>query len=359
MGVESAMPPYIRNVNRTLRLSLRMARSFLDEDGALHREGLRLSRHIIEAARRDYDGAISTRVYKKVQWYMAHALWMGQLFGDLLGRKLDESERKRYVYGGALGALSDILVDDMDVADERLRHIIDDPGRFGADHPVEHLFQTFYSALMDTLPAEVKTNRTDLLNKIMRAQLHSKKQFDPTLKAGEVDQIVKEKGALSVCAYRGLIREDVGELEHQAMYELGALIQYINDVNDLYKDGKQGIRTFATVRDSLEEMALEVDRQKTRSFRLIKALPYEKTRKENFMFVFYALVVGTSTSLLHYARVCDFSYSLDALLRLDKAAVTPKPFNARVLARAVPSLLQFSYGRADRPVSFQHALSKR
>ena len=77
------------------------------------------------------------------------------------------------------------------------------------------------------------------------------------------------------------------------------------------------------------------------------------------MFVFYALVVGTSISLLHYARVCDFSYSLDAFLRLDKAAVTPNPFNARAFAHAVPSLLQYSYDRADRPVRFQHALSKR
>ena len=356
---------YLRNVNRIVRLSLRYARDFNHEHGAFHRYGLRLSGGLIDAVRQEHDDALSARVLKKVQWYMAQGIWMAHMFEGLLGRTFGENELKRFVYAGSLGALSDILIDDMDVAEARLRRIIDDPDGFRADHAVEHLFQQFYKALVEavpdakTLPDAVVTSRRDLFNKILTAQLQSKKQLDPTLPTERVDAIVRAKGALTICAYRGLLLDDFGALEYQAMYELGGLIQYINDVDDLYKDGRQGLRTFATARDSLEEMALEIDRQKTVAFRLFKALPYDRTRKENFMFVFYGLVVGTYASLLHYARLCNFSYALDTLLRLDKDVVKPNPFTFKAIAYGLPRLLHYSYDRAERPFGLQPTFSKQ
>jgi len=351
------MPQSLRNLSQIIRLSLRYARGFNHEHGTFHRDGLRLSGDLLDAARRDR--AISTRVTKKVQWYMAQGLWMASMFEALLGRTFDENERKRFVCAGSLGALSDILIDDMDIAEARMRHIIDDPGGFQADHAVEHLFQQFYKALVETLPDVVLTSRMDLLNEILTAQLQSKKQLDPTLPAERVDALVKAKGALTICAYRGLILEDFGALEYQAMYELGGLIQYINDVDDLYKDGRQGIRTFATARDSLEEMALEIDRQKTVAFQLFKTLPYDRTRKENFMFIFYGLVVGTYASLLHYARLCNFNYALDTILRLDKDVVKPNPFTLKALVYSLPKLLQYTYDRAEHPFGFQPIFSRQ
>ena len=359
------MLQYFRNVNRVVRLGLRYARDFNHERGTFHRYGLRLSGGLLDDARQRHDNAVSTRVSKKVQWYMAQGLWMAHMFEGLLGRTLGENELKRFVCAGSLGALSDILIDDMDIAEARMRHIIDDPGGFRADHAVEHLFQQFYKALVEavpdaeTVPDAVVTSRTDLFNAILTAQLRSNKQLDPTLPTERVDAIVRAKGALTICAYRGLLLDDFGALEYQAMYELGGLIQYINDVDDLYKDGRQGLRTFATARDSLEEMALEIDRQKTVAFRLFKALPYDRTRKENFMFVFYGLVVGTYASLLHYARLCNFSYALDTLLRLDKDVVKPNPFTVKALAYSVPRLLHYSYDRAEHPFGLQPAFSRQ
>ena len=359
------MPQSLRNVSQIIRLSLRYARGFNHEHGTFHRDGLRLYGDLLDAARRDHHGAISTRVTKKVQWYMAQGLWMASMFEALLGRTFDENERKRFVCAGSLGALSDILIDDMDLAEARMQHIIDDPGGFRSDHAVEHLFQQFYKALVETvpdaetLPDAVVTSRTDLLNKVLTAQLQSKKQLDPTLPTDRVDAIVKAKGALTICAYRGLILEDFGALEYQAMYELGGLIQYINDVDDLYKDGQQGIRSFATARDSLEEMALEIDRQKTVAFRLFKALPYDRTRKENFMFIFYGLVVGTYASLLHYARLCNFNYALDTILRLDKDIVKPNPFTLKAIVYSLPKLLKYTYDRAEHPFGFQPIFSRQ
>ena len=350
------MHQYFRNVSQIIGLSLRYARGFNHERGAFHRYGLRLSGDLLDAVERE--GAVSAGVARKVQWYMAQGIWMARMFEGLLGRTFSENEHKSFVLAGSLGALSDVLIDDRDVAEARMRQLIDDPGGFRPGDAVEQLFQQFYNALIETLPRVVLATRMDLLNQILTAQLDSKKQLDPTLPTERVDAIVKAKGALTICAYRGLLPEDFGALEYEAMYELGGLIQYINDVDDLYKDGRQGIRTFATARDSLEAMALEIDRQKTVAFRLFKALPYDRTRKENFMFVFYGLVVGTYASLLHYARLCDFDYALDTLLRLDEAVVKPNPFTFKAIAYGVPRLLHYSYDRAEHPLRLHPTLSR-
>ncbi len=56
------MPQSLRNVSQVIRLSLRYARGFNHEHGAFHRYGLRLYGDLLDAARRDHHGAISTRV---------------------------------------------------------------------------------------------------------------------------------------------------------------------------------------------------------------------------------------------------------------------------------------------------------
>ena len=345
------MPSYLRNVNQIIRLSLRYARGFNHERGAFHRYGLRLSGNLL-------DDGVGARVSEKVRWYMAQGIWMARMFEGLLGRTFSENEYKSFVCAGSLGALSDVLIDDRGIAEAHMRHLIDDPGGFRPGDAVEQLFQQFYNALIETLPDAVLATRMDLLNKILTAQLDSKKQLDPTLAINRVDAIVKAKGALTICAYRGLLPEGFGEREYEAMYELGGLIQYVNDVDDLYKDGQQGIRTFATARDSLEAMALDIDRQKSVAFRLFKALPYERARKDHFMFVFYGLVVGTYASLLHYARLCDFDYALDTLLRLDRDVVKPNPFAVKALAYGLPRLLHYSYDHAERPFGAQLPFAK-
>lgn len=332
----------LKNLYHLSRLTLDM-RSANREKGALHKKVQRMMRPIVQASAEYNDGSITPRMHKKMQWYMVETLWMSQQFATLYRLKLDQNAIQCAALVGALGAISDILIDDLPSQNlEALTTFILSPLTKEVTLPLEKLYQAYFKRFDACLHESNRTSVFKYFQRTLEAQLRSKQQFQQNLSYPALIQILKDKCGYTTLLCRAVVNQSISQAEEEAIYELGALVQFINDINDLYKDSKQGIRNFANSFGTLAEIKRALMQQTNLALHQVKQLPYPKKTKRYFLFVFYSFVVVGIAQLRHYKYICNGLYNLDEFLKLPQSKVKIRPFLFRNLRFSVFKILKFN-----------------
>jgi hypothetical protein len=149
-----------------------------------------------------------------------------------------------------------------------------------------------------------------------------------------------------------MIPGEIGETENNAWMELGAFIQFCNDAQDLHKDGKKGINTFASFRPDLRTLAADLDRQKCLAFGLMKQLHFDRRRKDHLLFILYAMTIGILTKLHGFSKACEGEYTHEKFLYLSKEEARVNPFSFASLRYGLPKLMAYRYETVDKPFAF-------
>jgi hypothetical protein len=119
----------------------------------------------------------------------------------------------------------------------------------------------------------------------------------------EVDKITREKGGYSVLMFRMVHEPLPSTAEYEALLEFGHLIQYCDDIFDLWFDQQSNTITLATTlaeTGDIDQMMRQFKHQKTvtvRAFRRIDAPAY---RIETALCVVHYIVAITLVCLRHY-----------------------------------------------------------
>lgn len=318
-------------------------RSANREKGALHKKVQQMMQPIVQASAQYDDGSITPRMHKKMQWYMVETLWMSQQFAKLYRLKLDQNSIQCAAFVGALGAISDILIDDLPSQNlKALSIFILSPLAKEATLPLEKLYQAYFEKFDACLHESNRANIFKYFQYTLEAQLRSKQQFEQRLPYSVLIKILKDKCGYTTLLCRAVVSPTISQPEEKAIYELGALVQFINDINDLHKDSKQGIRNFANNFDTLTEIKQALMQQTNLAFHQVKQLPYSKKTKRYFLFMFYSFVVIGIAQLRHYEYICNGLYSLDEFLKLPQSKAKIRPFLFRNLRFSVFKILKFN-----------------
>ena len=332
---------WVKNLRRLLFLMKDM-QSANREKGKLHREMKAMMNSVVDLSK--YQESVSSRMLKKMQWYMVETVWMSQKFADLHQTTLPENDKLSIAFSGVLGGISDILIDDLAVEDlGAIKNFLLRPSVQVGQAPLEKLYLDFFQVFEENLPVNTKDLILDYYWKTLQAQFESRQQFNPNLPDQQLIKILKDKCGFTTLLCRAVIEPAPSKQEAEAIYELGGLVQFINDINDLHKDSSQGIRNFANRFDTIAEIQQAFIHQVLHSFDQFRKLPLAKKQKADFLFIFHSFVVVTLAQLKHYKFICNGNYQLDRFLNLPQNKTKVRPYLRRNFQYSIPKILNYHF----------------
>lgn len=334
---------FLKNIYRLSKLTHDM-RSANRESGALHKKMEKLMQPIVQASEAYNDGSITPRMHKKMQWYMVETLWMSQQFAQLHQVTLDEATQQASAFSGALLGISDILIDDLPETQlERTKAFVYAPAQHTPQTPLEKLYIAYFQAFEACLSANNQSQIWHYYWTTIDAQVASRRQFEPDLPNEDLIKILKDKCGYTTLLCRAVLPLPIDNAEHTMIYELGALVQFINDINDLHKDSTQGIKNFANQFDSTEAMQQALLTQVKTAFELFSQCQPASKNAIYFLFTFHSFVVVSLAQLRHYEHLCGGLYNLDKFLNVPLNKAKVQPFLWKNLKFSIPRMLGFDF----------------
>jgi hypothetical protein len=151
------------------------------------------------------------------------------------------------VLAGAITRVYDDLLDDIggDELDRRLAELF----RGGSFHPtndLERLFAGLYREVERRLARPPSDPIFAALRRLHEFQIRSRRQRDPRIPPAELAEITRGKGAYGTVVLLALARPAMGEREIALLRELGAVLQQLDDCQDVELDRRAGVTTTAT-----------------------------------------------------------------------------------------------------------------
>ncbi len=334
----------LRNLSRLARLCIKTYQANR-ENGKYHLLVRKKAAALIQQSREYNQSAtgekLDERKFLKIQWYMVTHLVMGELFADLLRKKLSEEEQMRYICLGPILGLSDILIDDYKYTADKMNSLLklNDPNQ--ASTSAEKIFLHYYFAFKRFLPKERHNDFNNIFADFNQSQIDSLRQFDKDMPLEALEKVIMDKGGTSVLLC-WVALSAMSEAEESAFYQLGGLMQKMNDCVDLHKDGLEGIKTSANVFNSMEEITQNLESQRNRTFDALLKLDYDKKEIADLIFVFHVFVVGVYYKLHDYSLKCGGSFDYQRYLKLPKHLARSQPLTINSLRFSFWKILNFN-----------------
>jgi hypothetical protein len=286
----------------------------------------------------------------KMRWYMAEFLYTCENIHRLTETHSTIQQKRQYLLSGALGAMCDMAIDDINIQDEKIQLLKRPRPDVEYSDPVEKIYITFYFAFFNSLEEGIKQRCRLYYELLFDAQVQSKRQLTQNLTQQEVDFICKEKGGYSLLFLRSLVPEELNKQEKEAWYELGAYIQYCNDSQDLHKDLLKKMQTFASVRQNLQKIMGDLESQKFIAFSQIKKTRFKRDKLDYFLLILHVMHVGILAKLHVFSALCDFNFTPAKFLTKSRQEVRTKTNIRSLLGYSFSRVLDYQYETVEAPV---------
>ncbi len=192
------------------------------------------------------DGSLTEYDFEKITNY--YGIGSPVLAGEGLARLLDcqvgKKERKTLTLMAAITGLFDDFFDRSFQSKERIKGLMN----LSEDTPPQNAHERlFYDLVSEILKLSDDPKRLyQYANRVFEAQVSSLKQKANETSWDELFDITYKKGGESLLFYRCSFPAPISEQESECLLKIGGLIQVCNDIFDVNKDIKEGIRTIAT-----------------------------------------------------------------------------------------------------------------
>ncbi|NQU33248.1 MAG: hypothetical protein HQ521_08440 [Bacteroidetes bacterium] len=192
------------------------------------------------------DGTLSQKDFVKINKYYGLAVpsILGEAFCVLRGKPMSDSERWASTSQGVITGLFDDFFDDQKLPEEQIIKMVKAPESISAETSSQQLFLDFYMKALE------KASHPELIIEqllaVFEAQNFSVEQENSDIIKDRIWEITQKKGGDSVLFYRSGFDNKTLEGEKEALFQLGALMQFENDIFDIYKDYKSKIYTIPT-----------------------------------------------------------------------------------------------------------------
>jgi len=206
----------------------------------------------IEEIKKNIDDSLSDKDFKKIiSYYGLSVPIIGEAYCLLRGKSMSIQERKNLTYLGAATGLFDDFFDEKNTPLVHIQKMINDPKIDLTTNAHEQLFIKFYLQVLENHNTEEIKKYAQL---VFEAQIQSKRQSDASISFDEILSITKLKGDTSFQFYRYTLEGNPSPNEMGILASVGTLSQLENDIFDIYKDYKQGVRTLATIEKSMSDL---------------------------------------------------------------------------------------------------------
>ncbi|MCL6524681.1 MAG: class 1 isoprenoid biosynthesis enzyme [Thermoflavifilum sp.] len=198
-------------------------------------------------------------------------------FTRLHGRKPTEIEKQRMIYYFICSSLFDDFIDQQHMPAERLYALSFSPEKILDANHEERLFIKCHHWLYQQVNQQ--QSYTELIHKLFAAQADSRKQLHSNIPTKEVLDITFQKGgyAVELCSY--YLEENISCEERNIWFQVGVLIQLINDLFDAWKDSSQNIVSSVWAIQDMYIFEKVFVEQVMKLWKMIRSLPISDRHK--------------------------------------------------------------------------------
>lgn len=271
----------------TLHILGAMWQLFLQAIVYNRRESKKAVAEINQALQAKGFAALSAQEAKRVGYYCLQSSITALWFGSLHGRPLNEQERKAKRFAGAFTVFQDDLTDNPNYHYQSFMDLVEASEQQVMHHREEWLSRYCYQTMLQAAPDASLVRRTAVLAE--QGQHESRKQLQQNLGDAALQQISYHKGGAATLFYRSMMRPDISPEEETLIYACGELLQWCNDIFDVYKDHHAGVQTLFTSASDLKPWKLQFV-QKLESIKAqLRQLPMPAQGKKSFWHQYLAV----------------------------------------------------------------------
>lgn len=238
---------------------------------------------LLDATRQNNDGSLDKEDFKKITSYYGLAVpaILGEAFCVLRGSGMTLKERLAATSQGIITGLGDDFFDKNRMGEAELKSFLERPHDFEGKTSNEKLFLHFYKTALANAdnPLLVQQRLYDVYFAQVKSKLQSKNAAD----AEAIKDITLAKGGTSLVFYRSVFSNPLSAEEEKALYHLGGLMQIGNDIFDVYKDEKEGVKTLATTTENINALRILFNELMQKGYGLAYASGYKKNNVRKFV----------------------------------------------------------------------------
>ncbi len=285
-------------------------------------------------------------LHKKMRWYMVDCRFLGELLAQLVSKPLDEKAVELIMLVAVMGAVSDLMVDEMRVNSREIQHILMDSEQPSPHASViEKLFFIFRDRTYQLISPASKNLILAYGKTATKAQIESVGQLESGKTLQQIEKIAYDKGGLAAVLIGCVVTPDFVNIA-KPVYEVGGLIQLLNDAQDMHKDAKENITTFVRFQSSFSDIAHYLDKERQRIFAQFQDLPYPQKGVEQFVFSMTLLQLGILFKLYGYKKACNDNLNFKEIALMPKDIFRISPFSSRALGLFFKEIHRFRLNTA-------------
>jgi len=228
------------------------------------------------------DGSLTEYDFEKITNYygIGSPVLAGEGLAKLLGKKIDLKERKLLTLMAAITGLFDDFFDRSFQSKERIKGLMELSENTPPQNAHERLF---VDLVKETISLSDNPKRLyEHAYRVFNAQVESLKQKQTDTTWEELFDITFKKGGESLLFYRCSFVNEISNQETQCLLKIGGLIQVCNDIFDVNKDIKEGIKTIVTETSDIKKLKEKLQKLYKETFEYCRiAIPSKKM--ENFL----------------------------------------------------------------------------
>lgn len=215
------------------------------------------------------------RLEKRLGYYLTGVDWFLYWMVGLLGKKLEQNERRRGWLMAVMFALGDEVSEAKAQKQADIKTAVLTKEK-ALQNPQERLIGYVYQQLLADHPD--LTTFEKYLQLGLQAQDDSLLQKGQTLPPSRLRKITFDKCGYAFLLLRSSLNQPIGEHEIDAIYTLGGLIQLINDTFDVYEDCRDGIHTLPNTARNIHPFRKELERVALHTLHAFQASPKRRKR---------------------------------------------------------------------------------
>ena len=206
------------------------------------------------------DGSLTEYDFEKITNYygIGSPVLAGESIAHLLDIKVGAQERKILTLMAAITGLFDDFFDRSYQSSDRIKGLMNLSPEYLPHNAHEKLFCDLVREILLISPDKKRLN--EFANRVFEAQVLSLQQKNKNSKWEELLHITYRKGGESLLFYRCSFPSKISDQELECLRRVGGLIQVCNDIFDVNKDIKEGIRTVATETKDIKILRQKVQR---------------------------------------------------------------------------------------------------
>ena len=191
---------------------------------------------------KQFGGSFDERTFKKIIFYYSLKVpAICDAFLHLHNKKTQRDECERLLHYFICSSVFDNFFDREELSDVAIEKITFDSKNYTATNFNERISLNSHLFILNYVRDREKY--LSVLKKEYDVQVASRKQFNATITNQEIEHITLEKGGNAVLLCSFYLNTQAAIHEENCWYKLGHIIQYVNDLFDIYRDLQSGLQT--------------------------------------------------------------------------------------------------------------------